>query len=259
MRQFIAPGNPDARGILRLVGKDYRYFKQVLRVKVGDMAAVRLIDGTLQNMTVCRIDEASRFLELQICADGGTITRGTQASALESSNIEYYLFQFVARPQKMDIIIRQATECGVLHIVPVIGEYTQQNSIVRKDRIDRIIKEARQQSGSPVNTVCEDSCTLASAMEFWHGLTFEHTDSVAFALYERTEKTQSIGSVLQNCKTVNKAAIAVGSEGGISPNEIEILQKNGFVPIHFETNILRCETAALYGLAALQSALIGMN
>ncbi len=260
MRQFLAPSNPDERGILHLTGKDYRYFRQVLRVKTGDMAAVRFSDGTLQNMTVCKVDEALRFLELQVCAGSKTITRGTQASALEKQDIEYWLFQFVARPQKMDIIIRQAAECGIQKIIQVTGAYTQQTAGARQDRAERIIKEARQQSGSPVNTVCEAPCTLEKALELWK----EKTDSepnaaAAFALYERTEKTQLLQAALKKYETVKIAAIAVGCEGGISPEEMSILQESGFIPIHFETNILRCETAAIYGIAALQSALTGMN
>ena len=49
--------------------------------------------------------------------------------------------------------------------------------------------------------------------------------------------------------------MVVGAEGGISPEEINELQDNGFIPIHFDTNILRCETAALYGVAAVQTVL----
>ena len=52
---------------------------------------------------------------------------------------------------------------------------------------------------------------------------------------------------------IKKAAIAVGSEGGISPEEVRLLEEKGlFVPVHFAVNILRCETAALYGIAAVQ-------
>lgn len=54
--------------------------------------------------------------------------------------------------------------------------------------------------------------------------------------------------------------IAVGNEGGISPSEIKLLKEKGFFStIHFEGNILRCETAALYGIAAVQSALFQLN
>lgn len=263
MRQFIAPSNPDSRGILRLIGKNFRYFSQVLRVKAGDMVAVRLPDGNLQNMTVCLIDDKQRFLELQICDGQETITRGTQAESVTLPSIEYWLFQFIAKPTKMDIIIRQATECGVTRIIPVIGEYTQKNSIPaisgRNNRLERIITEARQQSGSPVNTVLMDPVSLADAVSFWKEKIEDDVESsVAMALYERNDKTTSLLATLgDKSKNVKVASLVVGSEGGISPDEISFLNNNGFKPIHFDTNILRCETAALYGIAALQSALTG--
>jgi 16S rRNA (uracil1498-N3)-methyltransferase len=53
---------------------------------------------------------------------------------------------------------------------------------------------------------------------------------------------------------IKRAAIAVGSEGGISPDEVKALEEKGlFQPVHFAVNILRCETAALYGIAAVQT------
>ena len=52
-----------------------------------------------------------------------------------------------------------------------------------------------------------------------------------------------------------KAAVVVGSEGGISPEEVELLKAGGFIPVHLKTNILRCETAALYGIAVVQNSL----
>ena len=79
-------------------------------------------------------------------------------------------------------------------------------------------------------------------------------------LSERKEKENSIANILKRTASdvsfIKKAALAVGSEGGISPAEVEILQKEHFEPIHFDVNILRCETAALYGIAAVQSAIL---
>ena len=58
---------------------------------------------------------------------------------------------------------------------------------------------------------------------------------------------------------IKRAAIAVGSEGGLSPDEVRILEEKAlFVPIHFAVNILRCETAALYGIAAVQTEINGL-
>lgn len=259
MRQFIAPAFPDSRGMLRLNGKDYRYFRQVLRVKCGDMISVRLPDGTLQGMTVCLVEENSRFLELQVCDGSDSITRGTQASDVTRSSVDFWLFQFLARPPKMDVIIRQAVECGISRIIPIIGEYTQKESSLmssaRNERIQRIIKEARQQSGSPVETICQEPLSLEKAMLFWKEKNFD--SSIAVALYERTDSTRELNTLLEPGKKIKNVAIAVGCEGGISPDEIEILKQNEFYPIHFETNILRCETAALYGIAAMQTLVSG--
>ena len=219
------------------------------------MISVRLPDGSLNNATVAQIDETARRVTLQICADTGkTITRGVQAeNAGAESGVEYWLFQFLPRPQKFELIVRQATECGVSVIVPVIGEYTEKSSAqalmgAKKERLQKIIREARQQSGSPVETKVTEPVSLEQAIEMWSG-------DVAFVLSERDECDGNLRATVQNAgQKIKRAAIAVGSEGGISPNEVKALEEKGlFVPVHFAVNILRCETAALYGIAAVQT------
>ena len=42
----------------------------------------------------------------------------------EEAGDEIWLFQFVAKAQKMDLIIRQATEVGVSYIVPVQSAFS---------------------------------------------------------------------------------------------------------------------------------------
>ena len=86
------------------------------------------------------------------------------------------------------------------------------------------------------------------------GSTVSAGGSLGFVLYERTERTRSLYEAVGRGR-VDRAALVCGAEGGISPAELERLCDAGFVPLHFKTNILRCETAALYGIAALQSAL----
>ena len=279
MRQFIVEKGKEKNGLITLEGKDYRYFRQVLRVKPGDMINVRLPDGVLSNATVALVDEKQRRVTLQLCASTGgelsnekSITRGVQASEIENSTtasglskVEYWLFQFLPRAQKFELIVRQATECGVAVIVPVIGEYTEKSSVqalqgAKRERLDRIIKEARQQSGSPVETKVLEPMGLEDAVEAWKAGGFDtasgllnHQD-VGFVLSERDDCSGNLRSVVASAENIKRAAIAVGSEGGISPDEVKYLQEKAlFEPIHFAVNILRCETAALYGIAAVQN------
>lgn len=287
MRQFIVENKQIHDGLIQLEGKDYRYLRQVLRVRAGDMISLRLPDGSLSNATVAKIDEGSRRITLQLCAaTGETITRGVQADEIAAGEgasalgaVEYWLFQFLPRPQKFELIVRQATECGVAVIVPVIGEYTEKSSAqalagAKKERLERIIKEARQQSGSPVDTKVLEPVSLEKAIEMWcegspvvecppgriettgaSGL-LNHRD-VAFVLSERDDCDGNLRESVQKAgglEKIKRAAIAVGSEGGISPDEVRLLEEKGlFVPVHFAVNILRCETAALYGIAAVQN------
>lgn len=271
MRQFILNQNPDKKGIIVLSGKDYRYLKQVLRVKIGDMLSVRLLDGTLKNSTVAKIDENQKKVTLQICAETSlensaqSLTRGVQAGEIQENiekKVEYWLFQFIPKVQKLEQIVKQATECGVKKIIPIIGEYSDKNSISaltgsKKERIERIIKEARQQSGSPIDTVLENPMTLVQAVELWNNQNDVQNEScknsLGFVLSERDDCCESIQTALKKCENLKKICVVCGSEGGISPEEVDFLVKKAlFIPIHFSVNILRCETAALYGIAAVQ-------
>ncbi len=259
MRQLIAEEELSDEGFLYIKGEQFHYLKAVLRVDLGDMIQVRLPNGSLQPMTVAKIDnEEGKRIVLQVAGSLKTEELG------QEERHEFFLFQFVAKPAKMDIIIRQATECGVSKIIPVEGEFCQKGNIegarrksCGKDaRWQRIITEARQQSGSPVETKVLPSVSVQKALRMWQD---EPKDKIGIVLYERSSGVKTIQDALKNAEDIKrlKVAIVVGCEGGISQNEIKLMEESGLIPIHFETNILRCETASLYGLAVLQTLLNG--
>ena len=45
MRQFILDKQKISNGLVQIDGKDFRYLRQVLRVKTGDMLSLRLTNG----------------------------------------------------------------------------------------------------------------------------------------------------------------------------------------------------------------------
>ena len=276
MRQLIIEKNQDKKGLVLIEGKDYHYLRQVLRVKVGDMVKLRLADGLPYDSTVCKIDDSSKIITLQLCGvvralrhAQGPQKVGEQSGvpeALEGPLIEYTLFQFIPKPQKLELIVRQATECGVKNIVPVISEYAQKGSIEalaggKKQRLERIVREARQQSGSPVDTKVFEPVTVEEAVELWNKIKEEaggQEHCAGFVLSERTVSVVPEALEGSQKKALQKVCIFCGNEGGISPDELELLTKKALLyPVHFSVNILRCETAALYGIAAVQTAITG--
>ena len=274
MRQLIIEQNPDKNGLVLLEGKDFRYLRQVLRVKAGDMVNICPPDGGLYESTVCKIDDNSKKITLQICgplrqAQG---PQEQQNTLIEESSIQFTLFQFIPKPQKLELIVRQATECGVKNIIPVISEYAQKGSIQalqgsKLERLERIVREARQQSGSPVDTKVFEPVTVEQAIELWNKIKEEsggEENSAGYVLSERSVEAplrQAQGPQGPHDAHEGPKAVGIicGNEGGISPQELELLEKKGlFCPIHFSVNILRCETAALYGIAAIQTAVLGI-
>ncbi|MBQ0166405.1 MAG: 16S rRNA (uracil(1498)-N(3))-methyltransferase [Treponema sp.] len=258
MRQFICPSSPDASGRIRLSAKDSRYLLKVLRQVDGDIIDARLPDGTLSKMRLV-LSGADAFLVTAADPDAESSVQGVRTEELSAAGsgqqLDLWLFQFLPRPQKMDLIVRQAAECGVTKIVPILGDFSVKNDAdARLDRWERIIREARQQSGSAVNTVILPVMSVEKAVDTWNS---DGTESAAFVLHESPSYAADCLFKAARSGKVRKAAVAVGCEGGMSDRELEVLMKAGFEPLHFVTNVLRAETAALYGLAVVQQVLVG--
>lgn len=251
---------PDKNGQLTVSGKDFKYLCQVLRLKLGDIVQVRFPNQELSNMEVFKL-QAKQLILVKTLSESVDkfLETGVSASSLENIKLpEIWLFQFLPKLQKMDGIIRQSTECGVSKIIPVLGEFSGKDFNLKGDdfekvnRWERIVKEARQQSGSAISTSVEKPLVIEDALKLWNE---NLQNGIGFVLHEASIAKKNIFSVLKENTNINKIGIAVGSEGGISEKEISILQENGFYLVHFKTNVLRAETASLYGIAAIQTAI----
>ncbi len=261
MRQFVIDKEPDSKGMIYLFAKDYKYIRQILRLNIGDFVKVVFKDKTFDT-TLCAIDDNKKKITLQICNSQENLQ--TENS---SSKIEFWLLQFVPKPQKMELIVRQATENGTKKILPVFSEFLQKGSenIFEKksERLEKIIREARQQSGSPIQTEIFEPHSLKDAIKLVckkeEEIQKQNKACIKIALYERNQNSVTIHQAVSDCacqKEIGFAVVAVGCEGGISPSEINLLKDAGFSTVHFDVNILRCETASLYGMAALQTTVL---
>ncbi|MBP5446762.1 MAG: 16S rRNA (uracil(1498)-N(3))-methyltransferase [Treponema sp.] len=257
MRQFVSAVAPNSKGLLEISGKDFHYLRKVLRLAAGDMISLSLPGGAAQDATVCKVDDGAKKITIQVCGTDVADENRSQDKNPAALRTRLALLQFIPKPQKMELIVRQATECGVANIIPAIGEYTQagcEKALQKSDRFEKIIREARQQSGSQVETKIFQPQKLQAALDLIDQI---EPDALKLFLYERTDGTVSFKEALlgQEQNRPRSCVYAVGSEGGISPAECELLLARGFKAVHFNTNILRCETASLYAAAAIQSAL----
>ena len=266
MRQFIASTNPDKKGKIALTEKEQRYLISVLRLKDGSLIDVSLPEGCMIQMQLnsSKNDGKKNPAVELLVVSSENLTNNEQLQKVDCP--QFILFQILPKLPKMDLIVRQATECGACLIIPIIGEYSvmgktfdKKDSANKVARWERIVREARQQSGSTNATKIMPPCSIDDAMKLWNS--FCDGEKKGFVLREKDDNQKSFFRLLENIEDIKncKVGMVIGCEGGISPAELDILEKNEFCAIHLKTNILRAETAALYTFAVLQTAVMEFN
>ncbi|MBQ5781116.1 MAG: 16S rRNA (uracil(1498)-N(3))-methyltransferase [Spirochaetaceae bacterium] len=253
MRQVLLSGNVPITDKIEITGEDFHHLCHVRRIKVGEKIKVAADSGKVGIFQVVRITSDAAILEKQwdeVKEQPGLVFMDDLPVGF---GCEIYLIQLMPKTVRFEQILRQGTEIGVSRILPVISQYspTEQVSSSKKIRFQKIIKEARQQSGSMIQTTVDDEMDLAQSIRIAkeRGEKYGKENCAFFTLSERG------GSLLHEKLCVKKKFIAVviGCEGGFSDGEYNLLIENNFEPINFETNIMRVETAAIFGIAAIQT------
>ena len=253
MKQFILTKKPDKDNLVRLEGGDYRYLVRVRRLAAGEFFPAVLPDGSKTLIQILSADDG--VLTGKCSAPENTET--PDAAALPQIP-PIILFQALPKGEKMDLIVRQAAEGGIAEIVPFVSEFSLARPKAegpKFSRWQRIIREARQQSGSKIATGIRPPLTMNELLDYWKNLS--ETGAVGLLFHHRGLEQKSLHSYLD---IVPKTAVfAIGPEGGFSEKEVSLFLENGFKPITIGDTILRTETAALYCAAAIKILLLEKN
>jgi 16S rRNA (uracil1498-N3)-methyltransferase len=175
----------------------------------------------------------------------------------------------------MDLIVRQATEGGVSEIVPFVSAYSvpkladkrSKDSAVsdKTARWRRIVREARQQSGSETATEVHESFSFDELLRHWEDIKNRYRGNfVAVGMFLHPATVLAATPLLIKANSFHAClaeppgcvALAVGPEGGFSPEEASRLLAADFKPLDLGNTILRTETAAVYAVAAVRIILL---
>jgi 16S rRNA (uracil1498-N3)-methyltransferase len=248
MKQFLLTVAPK-RGIVVLTGDDYHYLVRVRRYKEGVVFKAILPDGKEIRLLVQKMDGFQLVCQ-----------RLEQEISPPLALPPITLFQALPKGVKTDIIIRQATEAGVSKIIPFVSEYcafkqssTQDSKNGRLERWRRIVREARQQSGSNVETEICNVCTMDEMTAQWSALKNAYRKPSGLLLHQVPLAESSFHQALEDCDAV---AALVGPEGGFSKREAELFMNLGFIPLVLGQNIMRVETASIYAIGAVKTILL---
>lgn len=134
----------------------------------------------------------------------------------------------ILKGDHFDLIVEKSTELGIQKIIPLITDRTIKKSI-NKERLDKIAKEASEQSGR----ISVPEITLPQKLKDF--LEENIGEKIYFAHID--EKV--------NTNLEKESIVCVGPEGGFTEEEIILFEKHNAIPLSLGKNILRAETAGI--------------
>ena len=256
MKQFLLTKEPDADGTVQIDGNDYHYLVRVRRLAAGEFFTARLPNGDETQVQIITITHNLLTCKCMSDIDPNFLPQKRKGAV---SIPPIILFQAMPKGDKMDLIVRQAAEGGIAKIVPFVSEFSVAKKLSGESqkftRWEKIIKEARQQSGSQICTSLHKPLTITELFDFWRELKDE--DALGLLFHHQGLEQESLHSYLY--KEPKAAVLAIGPEGGFSDKETALFLENGFMPLTIGDTILRTETAALYCAAAVRILLLEKN
>lgn len=248
MKQFVLSFEPDEAeeklNEFQLSGGDFHYLIHVRRHSEGDRIPALSRKGMTYDMEIIAVNRDSCTVKI--------IPALRPAKKSDHRNVQITLVPAVTKGKKMDLTVRQAVEAGATALWPMLSEHCQvryrdkSDLQAKKERWERIAIEALQQCGGEIPVKLQPPQQLHELIELWADR------GPLFFLNEREIEDEMTGSLHQHlAEPVGELAIMVGPEGGLSPAEIRLLLEKGAHPVHLGSRVLRAETAAIYGMAAI--------
>jgi 16S rRNA (uracil1498-N3)-methyltransferase len=226
-------------------GPAAHHLATVMRVKCGEQIEVR--DG-----------RGCAWLGEVVCIGNHEVAvrRLDRQGLLNESPLVLTVALGYARANRMDLVLRQATELGVHRVVSfrtARSQYglSEQQLQGRTVRWRRIVSEALRQCGRtclPDIQALPDIAAFLAKLPEW-GLAGD--DSLRLLAWEE-ERQRGLLSVWRDFPDHDKVLLVVGPEGGFTPEEVRQFGASGFRPVHLGPRTLRLETAATALIATAQ-------
>lgn len=223
-----------------ITGTDVNHIKNVLRMKQGEEFTVSTGEDSKEYR--CAIRE---FLKDSV---------DCELRFIKEDNVELpskiYLFQGLAKGDKMETVIQKAVELGVHEIIPVtmdrcVMKLDEKKISLRVARWQAIAEAAAKQSKRAIiPMVCEP-------MSYKQAVEYANKIDVKLIPYEMAQGMKHTKDVISRIKEGESVGIIIGPEGGISESEISLAREKGFEEITLGRRILRTETAGMTVLSIL--------
>ncbi len=245
-RRFIADTWTPGRTMAALVGDQAHHLAHVLRAQPGQTYDL-VAGGFLHRAVIDTVSDTEvRF----------TLHEELEAAAALPVHLLLAIFKF----DHFEWAIEKATELGAARITPILARRTEkhlaQAAAKRVERWRRIAHEAAKQSRRTDIPEIADPTPLKPALE-------QETIPIRILLSE-TEQALTLRSFVESgtpgldseTRIPTTYALAIGPEGGWTPEEMLLFLRQHWQPVTLGPRILRAETAAIAAMAILGAHLI---
>lgn len=204
----------------------------VLRLKPGE--SIVLCDG--------KGSEANATIESVDTKKSVSLIVGPVRKNQNEPERRVTLYVALLKRENVELVLQKATEIGVTEIVPLKTARTVKLDF-KRDRAEKIIREAVEQSGRGVIPALKDVTPFDEALK-------EATKKDVAVLCD-VGATHPVKEVVSNASNIG---IFIGPEGGWSDEERRLAEANRVVPVVLAQPTLRGETAAIVAVYAAITA-----
>lgn len=229
---------PQVGAEVLLTGSEAKHAISVRRMRVGE--GIQLANGRGLRVvgTVAQVGQST----LTVAVD--------QVSQEFLPQPELVLVQALAKGDRDEMAIQAATELGVTAVIPwqadrsisrwegpKVAKGVARWQIICTEAAKQALRAFNPEVGSPVTS----NQLVKLVAEFDQVLVLDPTAQIGLDGIE--------------LKPTGRVAIVVGPEGGISDNELQLLQAAGATRVHIGKSILRTSTAGMAAVAVLEARL----
>ena len=223
INRFLIKFNSNSDNLQINNAEIYNKIRNVLKLKPGEK--IILFDGEANEALteILNIDARNKTIDLMVL---------DKRKDIKKINKEIILYCSILKKENFELVVQKATEIGIAKIVSIISERTIKTG-VKKERMEKIIKEASEQSGRATLLKFVEPTGLKQAMESAKvndlNLFFDISgEFINFPIL-----------------TSGKIGIFIGPEGGWNKNEPESANKYNMKIVKLSDLTFRAETAAI--------------
>lgn len=211
-----------------LHGDEARHAARVLRIRRGETITVGDGRGTVVRARALEVGEE-------------VVAEVLERQAVEPLQPRLVVWQAIAAGSKMDLVVQKLTEIGAAGVVP----FAARRSVARWDPPKAAARVAHLRS---VARESAKQARRAWLMDVTEPNALREVPAGALVLHE--EEGRRLREALPD-ECPKEMVLVAGPEGGLAPEEVQVLSAAGALPVSLGGHILRTETAAMVAAVAV--------